>query len=130
MAQKHRFHQQRNKRFAGPPAPRREAPPAYEPKPPVEYGKMFMVIEDASKQTFEFKDGEWVPFPLSIAECKREGLVKEPPKKSTSAPATKFGCPSPASSSLSSTLSNSGYKVGPDSDATHRQKGRTWTIPF
>jgi len=80
MAQKHRFHQQRNKRAAGPPVMRRELP-VYEPKPEVEYGKAFMVLEDATKQTFEFKDGEWVPFALSIAECKREGIVKELPQK-------------------------------------------------
>lgn len=80
MAQKNRFHQQR-KRFLGPPSPRIEAPPVYTPKPPVEYGKPFLLLEDASKQTFEFKDGAWVPFALSIADCKREGLVKELPQK-------------------------------------------------
>jgi len=82
MAQKNRIHQQR-KRFVGPPAPapRQDLRPVYVPKPVIEYGKPFMVLEDVSKQTYEFKDGAWIPFALSIAECKREGLVKELPQK-------------------------------------------------
>ena len=38
-------------------------------------------MEDATKNTFEFKLGAWVPHIMSIAECRRECIVKELPQK-------------------------------------------------
>jgi hypothetical protein len=83
MAQKHRFHNQRNRR---PVRPSRAAPPSeprvvFEKKAPVVYGKAFIVLEDEAKGTFEYEKGAWIPYPMSIAECRRECLVKELPQK-------------------------------------------------
>jgi hypothetical protein len=83
MAQKHRF---RNQRAKGPSRPPRAAPVSaprvvMEKKPPVVYGKAIIVLEDEAKCTFEFDKGAWVPYPMSIAECRRECLVKELPQK-------------------------------------------------
>jgi hypothetical protein len=83
MAQKHRFNNQRNRRpvrhsqSAAPAAPR----VIPEKKPPVVYGKAFVVMEDEAKCTFEYLKGAWIPYGMSIAECRREFLVKELPQK-------------------------------------------------
>jgi hypothetical protein len=53
----------------------------FEKKPPVVYGKAFIVLEDETKGTFEYEKGAWVPYSMSIAECRRECLVKELPQK-------------------------------------------------
>jgi hypothetical protein len=54
----------------------------YQKKPPIEYGKPFTLLEDASKATFEFKAGAWVPYPLTIAQCRQNDCdVKELPQK-------------------------------------------------
>lgn len=80
MAQKHRFHNQRGGRRDG---PRLERPPLvpYVPKPPVEYGKPVMILEDTARSTFEFKGGAWIPFAKSIAQCRLDCIVKELPQK-------------------------------------------------
>lgn len=80
MAQKHRFHNNRNRRSDSP-ADRRPSPPPYEPPVPVELGKPFMVLEDAQRSVFEFKGGQWVRFGMSIAEIRRVGEVKQMPQK-------------------------------------------------
>jgi hypothetical protein len=80
MAQKHRFRHQKRHNMPSP-APRTAAPPeaprVYEKKAPVTYGKPFIVMEDAEKNTFEFKGGAWIPHGMSIAECRRDCKVTE-----------------------------------------------------
>ena len=50
-------------------------------EPPKKYGEPFVVLEDKEKQTFTFARGAWVPFELSIAECREECMVKALPQK-------------------------------------------------
>jgi hypothetical protein len=51
-------------------------------KPPVQYGLPFTLLEDESKATFEFKSGSWVPYEMTIAECRRNNCqVQELPQK-------------------------------------------------
>ncbi len=53
--------------------------PASRPKfVPKQYGKPFVVMEDAQRQTFIFESGSWVAYSRSIAECRSEEcLVKQ-----------------------------------------------------
>jgi len=95
MAQKHRF---RNNRPKGPVRQLRPAAPAaprvvYEKKAPVVYGKAFIVLEDETKSTFEFDKGAWIPYAMSIAECRRECLVKELPQKVNRMTRYEIRCP-------------------------------------
>jgi hypothetical protein len=48
---------------------------------PVVYGKAFIVLEDATKNTFVFKGGAWVAHTASIAECRQSCQVKELPQR-------------------------------------------------
>jgi hypothetical protein len=48
-----------------------------ERKPPVVYGKPFVVLEDSQKSTFVYSGGQWVPHTKSIAECRQDCRVKE-----------------------------------------------------
>ena len=50
-------------------------------KPPVKYGPPFVVLEDNEKQTFTFIRGAWIPYELSIDECRAECLVKALPQQ-------------------------------------------------
>jgi len=59
----------------------REAPLPRTPKPIVQYGPPFVVLEDTNKNTFEYANGAWVPFAMSIAQCKQTCQVKELPQK-------------------------------------------------
>ncbi len=52
-----------------------------EKKLPKVYGKPFILLEDREKNTFEYASGAWVPYPMSIAECRKECMVKEMPQK-------------------------------------------------
>ncbi|TVP97717.1 MAG: hypothetical protein EA381_14140 [Planctomycetaceae bacterium] len=80
----------RNNKFAGRRTPSKRnrqdsssvvtAREAYVKKEPVEYGKPFIVMEDAQKNTFAYDGTGWNPYPLSIAECRTECLVKELPQ--------------------------------------------------
>jgi len=45
------------------------------------YGKPFILVEDAEKNTFIFKAGEWVAYSESIAECRQSYQVKELPQR-------------------------------------------------
>jgi len=83
MAQKHRDRQNRARRPFRPPSPSApaRAPVVREKKIPVVYGKPITVLEDEAKCTFQFDNGAWVPYEMSIAECRRECLVKELPQK-------------------------------------------------
>jgi len=95
VAQKHRFNNKRNRRMDSPRTDRRDAPPAYVPKPPVTYGKPLMILEDVTRHTFEFKGGSWVPFTMTIAECRKDCLVKELPQKINSMTRYEIRCPVP-----------------------------------
>jgi hypothetical protein len=52
-----------------------------ERRPPVVYGHPIILLEDENKNTFEFKNGSWVPHPLTIAQCRETCKVKELPQK-------------------------------------------------
>lgn len=54
----------------------------YEPKPPVVYGKPFVVLEAADKSTtFIYEGGGWSPHEMTIAQWRVECQVKELPQK-------------------------------------------------
>lgn len=80
MAQKHRYNNNKKRQnpLATPRAPLvRETYAAYEKKPPTQYGKPFILMEDENKNTFEFKGGAWVPHDRSIADCRQDCQVTE-----------------------------------------------------
>lgn len=83
MAQRNRF--QGNKR-----KPQKGASPARAPveasvpperRPPKVYGEAFVLLEDGQKNTFHYSGGQWQPYELSIAECRKECQVDELPQK-------------------------------------------------
>jgi hypothetical protein len=95
MAQKHRFHNRKNKSMV---RPQREVVTRvprvpFERKPPVQYGKPFILLEDAQKNTFEFASGAWVAYPLSISQCRQDYLVKELPQKVNGNTRYEIRCP-------------------------------------
>ena len=51
------------------------------PSPPKVYGKPFIILEDDKKATFEFRNGAWAPYTLTIAQCRSGGEVRELPQK-------------------------------------------------
>lgn len=59
----------------------RRAPEPIERRAPTVYGKAFIILEDAAKNTFIFKEGAWVPHSESIAECRLTCQVKELPQR-------------------------------------------------
>ncbi len=83
MAHQNRFNHNRKR----PSRPARSAvadAPAFEipaKKPPVALGKAFVILEDESKVTFEYRSGAWVPFGRTIAQLREEGEAKELPQK-------------------------------------------------
>ena len=84
MARKRRFNARRQKkqqRRSSPASAPVLAPLAFEKKPPVQYGKPVTILEDEDKNTFEFKSGTWVPYAMSIAECREHCRVDELPQK-------------------------------------------------
>jgi len=58
-----------------------EPRPVYVLKEAVEYGDMFIVMEDAEKNTFSYNGAAWVAHSMSMAQCKAECLVKALPQK-------------------------------------------------
>ena len=83
MAQKHRFNRKSHRAAV---RPRREVAPRevrapFELKPPTQYGKPLVLLEDSDKNTFEYVAGAWIPYGLTIAQCRHECLVKELPQK-------------------------------------------------
>ncbi len=79
MSQRNRMSSRRQKpRSATLPAATR---PVWEKKPPVHYGKPFIVLEDEHKKTFVFQSGVWIAHSMSIAECRQTCQVKELPQK-------------------------------------------------
>ena len=82
MAQRRKFTQ--NKRQASRLAPQTRTLHRIadiERQPTVVFGKPFMVMEDAQKNTFVYKGGAWVAYGPTIAECKRTCQVKELPQR-------------------------------------------------
>ena len=78
MAQKHRHHggkRQGPRRAPHTPVVRETV--VRERKVPIVYGKPFIVLEDAQKGTFVYKEGRWVAHEMSIAECREGCQVKE-----------------------------------------------------
>jgi hypothetical protein len=57
------------------------------------YGKAFIVLEDAQKQTFVYKSGAWSAFSMSIAECRQDCQVKELPQKVNQMTRYEVRCP-------------------------------------
>jgi len=84
MGQKNRHHNNKRQkpRVHTPQATTLKGPPAVvEKKPPVEYGKPFIVLEDDQKSTFIYKGGQWLRHTTTIAECRHDCQVKELPQK-------------------------------------------------
>ncbi len=97
MAQRPRFNRKQKKH---PTSTRsatvaRQPQPAYERKAPPQYGKPFVLLEDLDKKTFEYANGAWVPYALSIAECRQECQVKELPQKVNDKTRYEVRCPLP-----------------------------------
>jgi hypothetical protein len=84
MAQYNRFNrrggkkQYRSSRATAIERPAIEIPQSREP---LSFGKPFIVLEDAQKTTFEYRQGGWIPFAMTISQCRSEGHVKELPQK-------------------------------------------------
>lgn len=83
MARKRRFHgsgpKKRQGRGSHAPPPLAPLP---EPEAPLTYGKPFTLLENESKATFQFSGGSWVPYEMTIAECRMNSCqVKELPQK-------------------------------------------------
>ena len=85
MARK--FRSNNRQRSTQPRSKRREivfAHPAAVPHkrtPPTQFGKPFVLLEDEGKNTFEYARGAWVPYALSIAQCRVDYQVTELPQK-------------------------------------------------
>jgi hypothetical protein len=69
MAQRNRFNAQRKNRSA-PPPPRKTTPEMMVKKPTLVYGKPFVLLEDSKKNTFGYEGGAWVPYAMTIAQCR------------------------------------------------------------
>jgi hypothetical protein len=85
MAQRRRFTQNKRQAARSPVASDtrslRRLPEFTGPARPVVYGKPFVIVEDAQKNTFIFQAGEWVAYSSSIAECRQTCQVKELPQR-------------------------------------------------
>jgi hypothetical protein len=81
MARQNRFnkHRKQSSRSSRPAVVERRAIP--ERKPPMIYGKPFIVLEDGQKNVFKYGNGAWGPYELTIAQCHEEGVVKELPQQ-------------------------------------------------
>ena len=81
MAHQNRFNKHRKQSSRSPRPAAVERPPIPERKPPTVYGKPFIVLEDEQKNAFKYGNGAWQPYELTIAQCRREGEVKELPQQ-------------------------------------------------
>lgn len=61
-------------------APRAATEGFVRPAPKV-FGPPITLLEDSRKVTFEYRNGSWVEFALTIAQCRLDGEVKELPQK-------------------------------------------------
>ena len=96
MGKKRRFHgnQQKKRPVRAGHAPPPLAPlAAPERKAPVEYGKPFTLLEDQNKQTFQFNGGSWVPYTMTIAECREQCQVQQLPQMVNSMTRYQVRCP-------------------------------------
>ncbi len=55
--------------------------PVYERKEKVEYGKPFIVMEDTDKNTFAYNGSAWVPYSMTMDDCRLQCQVKALPQK-------------------------------------------------
>jgi hypothetical protein len=71
-----------------------QRPPAViERAAPIIYGKPFILLEDAEKNTFIFKAGAWVAHSESIAQCRESCQVKELPQRVNGRVRYEIRCP-------------------------------------
>ena len=81
MTKKRRYNSHTNTRRPPRPAsaPAVDAPEKkpYEKKPEQLYGPPFVLLEDESKNTFEYRRGAWVAHERTIAECKIDCQVTQ-----------------------------------------------------
>jgi hypothetical protein len=81
MPQRNRFSNNRNRPNRGlrrAPVERAVIP---QPKPPKIYGKPFIILEDEQKNAFKYGNGAWLPYPMTILQCRQEGVVEQLPQK-------------------------------------------------
>jgi len=83
MAKNKRSHSngRQTQKFVSASRPVAEAPRVFLPKPPVRYGKPFLLMEDVQKNTFEYVQGAWVAHDRSIADYRIDCKVNELPQK-------------------------------------------------
>jgi hypothetical protein len=81
MAQRNRFNKHRSRPSRGPRPSAVERPVIPERKPPTNYGKPFIILEDEQKNAFKYGNGAWLPYPMTIAQCRAEGVVEQLPQK-------------------------------------------------
>ncbi len=76
---KRRYHQNKKSKPRAFSAAAAERPPVrtFDRKPPVRYGKPFILLEDAQKSTFVYAGTQWVRHTKTIAECRLDCRVKE-----------------------------------------------------
>ena len=98
MAQRNRHSNKRPKPHvrAAQAAAQREVRVIPERKAPTQYDKPFTLLEDASKQTFEYQAGAWVAHSTTIAEYRVECQVSELPQKVNRMSRYEIRCPLPA----------------------------------
>lgn len=79
MAQKRRFTPSKGQAARMAPQTRtlQRLPDVSDLPPRVVYGKPFLLLEDAEKNTFIYKAGDWVPHTATIAECRQTCQVKQ-----------------------------------------------------
>jgi len=77
MAQRRHHQSKHSKPRAASPIATREPVPTPERKPPVVYGKPFVLLEDSHKDTFIYSAGQWVRHTRSIKDCRLDCQVKE-----------------------------------------------------
>jgi hypothetical protein len=82
MAKNNRSHSnKRQQHTAARAAPVRPPLEVYQKRPPKQYGKPFILLEDENKNTFQYLRGSWVPHDRKIADCRLDCEVKELPQK-------------------------------------------------
>lgn len=73
----HSSKRHKNRTHAPAPASVRVAPAPVEKKPPVVYGKPFVLMENDQRATFIYSGGQWVPYDKTIAQCREDSQVQE-----------------------------------------------------
>jgi hypothetical protein len=52
-----------------------------ERRPAIVYGDPITILEAADKTTFVFRNGDWMPYSMTMAECRDKCQVTELPQK-------------------------------------------------